>query len=195
MPFLFDARNYYYSNGISYKLSDVDLFYDGHSWLSKFENVRVWVARVYDDYLFEGASIISKGLTLRYREDAPVLEGIMAIGLSHILSVSGLHLGLIFSFIFFIFSLTGMKIKIRSYISALVIFLYCLVVGFTPSLIRASIMIYVLMYKRLYRPSLTSKDALLIAAIVSLFINPYYIYSIGFLLSYACMFGIIFYLQ
>ena len=192
MPFMFDARNYYYSNGISYKLSDADLSYTGKSWLSKFENVRVWVARVYDDYLFEGASIMSKGLTLRYREDAPVLEDIMAIGLSHILSVSGLHLGLIFSFIFFIFSLTGMKIKIRSYLSALVIFLYCLVVGFTPSLIRASIMIYVLMYKRLYRPSLTTKDALLIAAIVSLFINPYYIYSIGFLLSYACMFGIIF---
>lgn len=192
MPLLFDARNYYYSNGISYKLSDADLSYNGQSWLSKFENARVWAAGVYDRYLYESASTISKGLTLRYRDDTPILENIMAIGLSHILSVSGLHLGLIFSFIFFIFSLTGMKIKVKSYLSALVIFLYCLVVGFTPSLIRATIMIYVFMYKRLYRPSLETKDALIIAALVSLFINPYYIYSIGFLLSYACMFGIVF---
>lgn len=192
MPFLFDARNYFYSNGISYKLSDADLNFAGKSWLSKFENIRDWAAGVYDKYLYENASTISRGLTLRYREDTPILQNIMAIGLSHILSVSGLHLGLIFSFIFFIFSLTGMKIKARSYLSALVIFLYCLVVGFTPSLIRATIMIYVLIYKRLYRPSLETKDALLIAALASLFINPYYIYSIGFLLSYACMFGIVF---
>lgn len=192
MPYLFDSRDFYYSNAVNYKLDNAYIEYKGKTVLSKLEDIRLMAAEVFETRLNRNASIISKGITLRYREDSPVLNNIIDVGLSHILSVSGLHLGIIFFLIFNIISLTGLGIKSRSVIASIIMLIYCFIIGFTPSLLRALIMIYVIMYKRIYRPGITTKDALIIAAIISLIINPYYIYSIGFILSYLCMFGILY---
>lgn len=98
MPYLFDSRDFYYSNAVNYKLDNAYIEYKGKTVLSKLEDIRLMAAEVFETRLNRNASIISKGITLRYREDSPVLNNIIDVGLSHILSVSGLHLGIIFFF-------------------------------------------------------------------------------------------------
>lgn len=192
MPLLFDARNYYYSNGINYKIDNANLKFVSKSFLSGLESLRIRASEIFDNKLSPSAADISKGITLRYREDTEIIKNIVDVGLSHILSVSGLHLGIIFIMIFYLISLTGVGIKLRYLLSCIIMFLYSFMIGFNPSLLRALIMIFVLMYKRIYRPNISDVDSLLFTASVSLIINPYYIYSIGFILSYLCIYGIIF---
>lgn len=191
MPLLYDERLTRYSQNIKAKINKPVYSVVGNSYLSILENIRQKGIEIFDSYLGENASKLSNGMLLRYEEDGELKELLSNAGISHILSVSGLHLGLIFGLAYFAFALFFPGLKLRLYISTIFIWLFGVLVGFTPSLLRAAIMISVSSVKMLYLPKLSNLQALAIAAIISLFVNPYYLFSVGFILSYLCMLGII----
>lgn len=192
MPLLFNEKIYYNSIGINNKIKKCELNYVRDSFFKPFFNLKKRFRNEYEKSLNENAYYLSSGAILRKTEDNIIYDKMEFAGLSHILSTSGLHVAIIYGFLFFLIGLIIPNLKPRVFISLLIIWIYGFMLVFPPSLLRALIMITILEISRIYFPNITNKKALLIAFAISLFINPYYLFNISFILSYLCMFGIIF---
>ena len=126
--------------------------------------------------------------------DAHTVKAFRAAGASHILALSGLHLGIIYlilsKFLFFLGN-TRRAWLIRS---AVIVFLsgfYTLITGAGPSIVRAFIFITVAEIARnCPGRRKTASGTLCTALIIQLCIKPAVILSIGFQLSYLAMLGI-----
>lgn len=192
MPLLFNEKIYYNSIGINNKIKKCELNYVRDSFFKPLFNLKKRLRNEYEKSLNENAYYLSSGAILRKTEDNIIYDKMEFAGLSHILSTSGLHVAIIYGFLFFLIGLIIPSLKPRVFISLLIIWIYGFMLVFPPSLLRALIMITILEISRIYFPNITNKKALLIAFEISLFINPYYLFNISFILSYLCMFGIIF---
>lgn len=192
MPLLFNEKIYYNSIGINNKIKKCELNYVRDSFFKPLFNLKKRFRNEYEKSLNENAYYLSSGAILRKTEENIIYDKMEFAGLSHILSTSGLHVAIIYGFLFFLIGLIIPSLKPRVFISLLIIWIYGFMLVFPPSLLRAIIMITILEISRIYFPNISNKKALLIAFEVSLFINPYYIFNISFILSYLCMFGIIF---
>ena len=109
--------------------------------------------------------------------------------LTHLLAVSGSHI----TYIITAFSATlgRMNKKSTKIITIIFLLFFTAITGFTPSVLRASIMgILVLLASLLHRKSDTINN-LGISSLLILIHNPYYITNLGFLLSFAGTIGIV----
>ena len=111
-------------------------------------------------------------------------------GTSHILVISGLHIGIIIFTILFI--LKNLPYQIRYSLATIILTIYCYGVGFSPSVMRAYIMGIIFLGAKIFYEEREMTKALIIAFIVSSFINPYAIRSISYQMSYLALVGILF---
>jgi len=115
------------------------------------------------------------------------------VGVSHILSVSGLHVGIIYLIISFVIGLIWNK---HAYVSLgiilVLIWFYCWMVGFEAAVLRSALMFSL----HAIGNAIGRKSSLLhttsLSAFIILVINPNFLYDIGFQLTYGAMLGIIF---
>lgn len=115
--------------------------------------------------------------------------------LSHILAVSGTHISILIT----LFSLLLDKIiksyKIKNTIIIILLIFFLFIVGNTPSVLRAVIMsCLVIISKLVYRKS-NNINNLFLSAFVILIINPYYLFDLGFQLSFLATLGIILFVK
>lgn len=113
------------------------------------------------------------------------------MGLAHLLAVSGLHIGIISGFISFVLSNLGVKKRINIVITLSTIWIYGYLIGFPPSILRSGIMFTILYYSQLIHEPYDSVNALSLAMFILLLLNPYYLFNLGFQLSFAATFSII----
>lgn len=123
--------------------------------------------------------------------DSGVREAFRLTGISHLIAVSGLHVGIFISF-FWIFSNRLRKNKVLHimFILTLVI-MYTLVIGERASVFRAAIMVvcsYIIFNMKHRSDSLSN---LMIAGLLICFVNPYYVTDAGFQMSFLATLGII----
>jgi len=113
------------------------------------------------------------------------------VGLSHVTSVSGMHLMFSVLLIDFIMSLFALRHKKRAVMAIIAVVLFTVISGFSVSCIRAAIMItiyYIGIINDRLSDSLTS---LSVAVFVIVLLLPQYAVSLSLLLSAAATFGII----
>ena len=113
-------------------------------------------------------------------------DNFAAIGLSHVVAVSGMHLAFLSGFLFFIFGKRKTSILIIP-----VLLLFTLVVGAPPSVVRALIMHSILILAPVLKGEADSVNSLSIALVFLLILNPYSIMDIGLQLSFLAALGII----
>ncbi|WMJ82324.1 ComEC/Rec2 family competence protein [Clostridium sp. MB40-C1] len=111
-------------------------------------------------------------------------ENFKELGISHIISVSGFHMALVYSFLQKIFGIE---------IGLILSFMYLLFTGAKAATIRAYIMILILKLSKVVYRNYDSLSALALSALILLIIRPYYITNIGFALSFLATLGIILY--
>ena len=104
------------------------------------------------------------------------------LGISHIISISGMHLALVYSILRKVF---GVKL------SLIIAFIYVLFTGAPASAIRAYIMILILNLGIVFKRNYSSLAAISLAGIILLLIKPYEIYDLGFIFSFLATLGII----
>ena len=107
-------------------------------------------------------------------------------GTSHILAVSGLHIGIIFQLI--ILLLGGKRrSKLTIILSTTIVWAYVIFIGFPASAVRAATMlsIYSMVLLSL-RPDPTL-NTLALAYIIMVLVNPFNIFDIGFQMSFLAM--------
>jgi len=105
-------------------------------------------------------------------------------GISHLFSVSGMHITYLSTFILFILK----KVFKNKYVINILIFsfliFYMFLTNFTPSVIRATFLFILLSINKLFNLKINPLICILLILDVMLLINPYYIYNIGFVLSF-----------
>lgn len=123
-----------------------------------------------------------------------VRTGFRTAGLSHILALSGLHVGIIASLLtlmlFPLRLLPGGR-RTQSVITILMIWIYALATGLGPSVTRAAVMLTALILARLLERSHHSFNSLFVALIVVLAINPYSLFTPGLQMSFAAVCAIL----
>lgn len=120
-------------------------------------------------------------------------ETFSAAGLSHILALSGLHVGIIImiiSFALWPFQALGHQKTIIA-IKIILIWLYAGICGFSPSVTRAVIMATIYMTGRMLQRRTSAMNSLCAAALIILVFDPSSIESAGFQLSFAAVLSII----
>ena len=143
----------------------------------------------------EERSVIS-ALTLGYRAEIgqDTMDYFASTGAMHVLSVSGLHVGLIYYILGILLSfLKRGKAGKAIFVCVLILFLwiYDFISGFSPSVQRATVMFsFVIIGNGLRRP-VNIYNTLMASALLLMLLNPDVIFDIGFQLSYLAVFGII----
>ena len=114
-------------------------------------------------------------------------------GAMHILAVSGLHVGIIYGILLFVFSfLKSEKLKyLKTALIIIFIWIYAMLTGLSPSVSRAALMFSIIALGNIQKRPSGSLNAIAISAFIILIINPLNITNIGFQLSYAAVIGII----
>ena len=125
--------------------------------------------------------------------DSSVMNSFRDSGASHILALSGLHLGIIYGILLKVTSIFGKHPTVKAVRSLIIISLcgiYTLATGASPSLVRAFLFILVNETARLTHRSNNPLRVYCAALFIQTAINPQVISSIGFQLSYLAMTGI-----
>lgn len=136
-----------------------------------------------------------KALLTGERSSLPpeMTEAFRDSGASHILALSGLHLGIIYGVLSWMMSILGNGMEIRRLRSVILIAVcgfYTLATGAGPSIVRAFIFILLGETARLTGRSHELRHILLASLLIQLVFSPLSARSIGFQLSYAAMAGI-----
>lgn len=108
-------------------------------------------------------------------------------GLSHVVAVSGMHLSFLMGAVRLI---TGRRRK-TAFICVPITLIFMAMTGFTPSVVRAGVMLLVMLVAPLLRRENDPLTALGAAALMLLAVNPFSIVLAGLQLSFAAMLGLI----
>lgn len=125
--------------------------------------------------------------------DSSVMNSFRDSGASHILALSGLHLGIIYGILLKVTSIFGKHPTVKAVRSLIIISLcgiYTLATGASPSLVRAFLFILVNETARLTHRSNNPLRVYCAALFIQTAIDPQVISSTGFQLSYLAMAGI-----
>ncbi|QJA07991.1 ComEC/Rec2 family competence protein [Romboutsia sp. CE17] len=115
----------------------------------------------------------------------------MRTGTSHIIAISGLHTGLICSMIAFI--IRGINNIYKLILLFIIIFLYSIMVGSSPSIVR-SLLFTMIMYTAIFLDR--KRDGISTLSLIGIFFiinNPYIIYNASFQLSFLATLSIIYF--
>ena len=111
-------------------------------------------------------------------------------GASHVLALSGLHLGIIYMVLSLLVVGPRSRFVIQVF-AVLGIWAFVLLVGLPISVVRSAVMISVYALLSLIGRSRASLNALALAALLILMVSPHSLYDIGFQLSFAAVLAIV----
>ena len=139
---------------------------------------------------------IAEALLIGYTNDLDkdLVQAYSNTGVVHIIAISGMHLGLIYVMLVWLFA----KIPVvnRSKILQVVLILGCLwlfslITGAAASVLRSAVMFtFIALGKNFFRQT-SVYNSLAASAFVMLCFNPYFLWDVGFQLSYLAVGGII----
>ena len=115
-------------------------------------------------------------------------------GVSHILCVSGMHVGIIFMIINFLLKpldLFRTSRIFKTILVALVIWLYANITGLAPSVTRSATMFTFVAVGQLLNRNTNVFHSLFASAFILLVVNPLLLFEVGFQLSYLAVAGIV----
>lgn len=199
-PGEFNAVNFWKSKGVfkTCFLTDVDICLlqkNNENWIDKqLINVRNHLGNLLEKELSGKNLAIAKALILGDKSylDQETRNSFGATGAMHVLAVSGMHIGIISQLLLFIFQFFSQFIQRKSAVFSIVLLLwiYALLTGFSPSVVRAVFMFSVLMLAQEMGENFSAINTLFFTAFILALINPMVLYDIGFQLSYLAMLGI-----
>lgn len=121
------------------------------------------------------------------------IDSFSAVGLSHLLALSGTHVAVIITIIsisLLPFTITRRKLPFYL-LSILFLWGYAALTGMSPSVVRAVVMASVFLVGRILERSSVPINSLCFAALLILFFNPSDLFLSGFQMSFAAVAGII----
>lgn len=154
----------------------------------------------FNNYLKDSSiRAVAATLILGYRAELSkdILQTYTKTGTMHVLSVSGMHVGIVVYLLAFMLMFLN-KSKKRRILQAIIIislvWFYALITGLAPSIERAAIMTTFIMLAKARSLKANTFNIIAITAFIILLFDPFAIINVGFQLSFIAVAGII-YLQ
>ena len=203
-PEEFDYSRFLHRKGIT-----ATAFVDSLHWQSVYkaakpdarETANRWRDRIVSIYKrlgFEGENLaVLSALTLGYKEglDSDTREAYSVAGASHILAISGMHIGFLCALLLFIFRLIPDRWFLTRFVRVVLIisilWLFAFLVGLTPSAVRSVCMFSLLLIGSLFHRKQDSLNILFATAFIMLLIDPSWLFEIGFQLSLMAVLSIL----
>ncbi|NVO09842.1 MAG: ComEC/Rec2 family competence protein [Bacteroidales bacterium] len=141
---------------------------------------------------------VASALTLGYQDllDDELRQVYSSSGAMHILSVSGLHIGILYVLLSFLLTFLDKKVVTRA-IKALILlaflWFFSLLTGLPPCVQRSALMFSFLVIGDFFERKSNIYNTLAASAFVLLVINPYNLLDVGFQLSYLAVISIVYF--
>ena len=123
--------------------------------------------------------------------DNKVINSFRENGISHLFAISGTQVTVLAEVIMKLLLLIKIKEKKRYIITNSFIIIYMLLTGSPPAILRAVIFFFLSSINKYNYFYITNMNLFILTLSITLIINPYYIYDLGFLYSYLISFGLI----
>ena len=189
----FDYKKYNENRGIFKKVSinEISEVKNVNSLLFKFNTYRnIMSLKIDRNLIFDKSgyfqALIFGDKSYLLRDE---INSFKNLGTSHLLAISGLHIGVLISLIYFILLKLKVSVDYIEKIILIIIPLYMLLSGASASVLRAGFMI--IFYVIFRRKSIDKLDSLLLTFLILLFYNPLYTFNIGFQLSFFITFSLL----
>ncbi|MDE3057935.1 MAG: DNA internalization-related competence protein ComEC/Rec2 [Bacteroidota bacterium] len=114
-------------------------------------------------------------------------------GTIHVLAVSGLHVGLVVAVFYTLLGLLRFPSTLKNITTIIGLFFYMELTGAAPSVVRASLMVIVVLLSRLFQYRTNVYNALGVSAVILLLLDPRQLFNVGFQLSFAAVFSIVYF--
>lgn len=202
-PKTFDPKKHYYFQNIHFttyiKPSEYTIISSKKSFKAFFRSLNLSIQKIIRDKIenTENANIaISIMLGDKQALNKDILNTFASTGTRHILTVSGMHVGIVALLLNFIFNLV-LKTKndnsnlIKITTTIFFIWFYTFLTGGGTATIRAAFMISLLIIGINIRKKVNTYNLLFGSALIILIINPYQLFQLSFILSYAAMLSIL----
>ena len=151
-----------------------------------------------EKYMSEPKEIaIAKALLLGSKDqlDDDTKDMYAASGAMHVLAVSGLHVGIIYLALIYLFKLVPKSYRkawIIATVAIPVLWSYAFITGLSPSVLRAVTLFSIIAIGNSINRRTSMANILAASALILLLYNPYLLMQVGFQLSYVAVLGIIF---
>ncbi|RPH32101.1 MAG: ComEC family competence protein [Bacteroidales bacterium] len=154
---------------------------------------------LFKDYGLSGDELaVASALTLGYQDllDDELRKVYSSSGATHILSVSGLHVGILYMFLTLLLSFLDKSVAtraVKTLILLLFLWFFALITGLSPCVQRSALMFSFLVVGDFFHRKSNVYNTMAASAFVLLVINPHNLFDIGFQLSYLAVVSIIFF--
>ena len=142
---------------------------------------------------------VAEALLIGYRNDLDrdLVQAYSNTGVVHIIAISGLHLAMIYGLLNAFFNLFKRKqIRwIKPVVTLFVLWGFTLIAGAAPSIMRATVMFTAIVIGETFNRKTNMYNTLAASAFVLLLINPFYLWDVGFQLSYAAVLSIVIFMK
>lgn len=139
---------------------------------------------------------IAEALLIGYKEDLDkdVVQAYSNTGVVHIIAISGMHLGLIYAVLAWLFSkLPGFRKNKFSQALLIIscLWLFSLITGASASVLRSAVMFTCIVTGKHFFRQAVIYNSLAASAFILLVYDPYLLWDVGFQLSYTAVIGIV----
>ena len=189
VPFQFNYKKYLNNQKIYYILN-IDNLEISDKKLNMFYKLKNYMYKHANDY-DNNSYIYAFILGSTERIDTEVLESYRSNGISHLFALSGLHVSIISLIIIKIIEKFKVKELLRYTICFLILLLFAFISGFSPSILRASLLFILLGINKVFYFNIETKNILYLTFDILVLINPFIIYNLGFILSFTITFFLI----
>ena len=139
---------------------------------------------------------IAEALLIGYTNDLDkdLVQAYSNTGVVHIIAISGMHLALIYGMLVFVFARIPV-IKKSKWLQAVLIlsclWIFSLVTGGAASVLRSAVMFTFITIGKYFIRQTSIYNSLAASAMIMLLYNPFYLWDVGFQLSYLAVVGIV----
>jgi len=139
------------------------------------------------------ASSVFQAILMGKKESIPrdKLQHFFYTGTMHLFAVSGLHVGVVSSFIFFVCKLLLFPRWLKILFTGISVLFYASIVGFSPSTLRATFMVFFVLLAQILNRPIDIRAAFFNTIGLTLLLNPYALWDVGFQLSYGVVASIL----
>ncbi len=200
-PFQDDYYRSWRADGTFYRHSPQSVTHLGQETKASFwyriSHIRKTLQQVLQHYIKDKESLgIIEALLLgdRTHMGSETKERYAEAGAMHVLALSGLHVGLLYSLLLLLFALWSWLINRYAFyptLSILILYLFALISGLSPSVLRAVGMLSLVLLAKKHHRQHKVENLLTIVAFVLLLHKPLLLFDLGFQLSFTAVSGIL----
>ena len=189
----YDEKSAYLDDGIFFKIysDEIEVIEEGNNKAGIFKRLNLALSSAFERSLSKNASGIFKALLLGNKSglDPSIERDFSRIGISHLLALSGLHITLITGLLGLLISFFKIPRVLKGIILILSMITFTLLTGFSPSCVRAAIMMCLFWLFSFVGHQIDKITSLFLSVSLVVIFSPYLIFSLSMQLSFLAMLG------